>query len=417
MIDALAAQNGQTPGVGADILVRRVKILNYKSIAQCDVDLGALTILVGRNGSGKSNFLDALRFVGDGLRTSLDHAIRDRGGIDQVRRRSTGHPRNFAIELELEIAPNRLAKYGFEIGAKPNGGFVVKCEALSIFDTNHQAIAFYQVTDGQWESSSEQVMPVAAADRLSLVHASGLPAFRPVYDALLSMGFYNFHPGFMKGTWSPDPGEFLDHDGANIASVIGHLADTNPRIMESVRSYLASIVPGVVGVERVALGPMETLEFRQNVAGSDSPWKFLASGMSDGTLRALGVLVAVSQLADSRSPVRLVGIEEPEAALHPVALGVLIDALREAASNRQVLVTTHSPELLDEYETATDHLLAVQAIEGETWISAPDPASRQVIRDHLFSAGELLRMDQIEPDRSDLERQKQLRMFEDVEVA
>ncbi|HEU5116882.1 MAG TPA: AAA family ATPase, partial [Isosphaeraceae bacterium] len=297
------------------------------------------------------------------------------------------------------------------------GGFFVKCEALSVFDTDHQAIAFYQVTDGQWECSSERVMPVVAADRLSLVHASGLPAFRPVYDALLTMGFYNFHPGFMKGTWSPDPGEILDHDGANIASVIGHLADTNPRVMESVRSYLASIVPGIVGVERVALGPMETLEFRQKVAGSDSPWKFLASGMSDGTLRALGVLVAVSQLADSRSPVRLVGIEEPEAALHPVALGVLIDALREAASNQQVLVTTQSPELLDEYETATDHLLAVQMIEGETWIGAPDPASRQVIRDHLFSAGELLRMDQIELDRSDLERQKQLRMFEDVEVA
>ncbi len=127
--------------------------------------------------------------------------------------------------------------------------------------------------------------------------------------------------------------------------------------------------------------------------------------------------MAVSQLADERSPVRLVGIEEPEAALHPLASGVLIDALREAASHTQVLVTTHSPDLLDEYESATDRLLAVQAIEGETHIAPLDPASRQAIRDHLFSAGELLRMDQLEPDRSDLERQKQLRMFEDVEVA
>lgn len=416
MIDALADQNGQNPGVGSEILLRRVKLLNYKSIGHCDIDLGALTILVGRNGSGKSNFLDALRFVGDGLQTSLDHALRDRGGIGQVRRRSAGPPRDFAIELELGIAPDRLARYGFEIGARNNGGFAVTRESLHICDPHHQNIAYYQVTDGRLERSSEPTMPAVAEDRLYLVHASGLPAFRPVYDALLEMEFYNFYPEAMKDIWTPDTGEVLDRDGSNIASVVGRLAETNPRLMESVRSYLELVVPGLVGVERVALGPMETLEFRQKAEGSDEVWKFLASGMSDGTLRALGILVAVSQLADSRSPVRLVGIEEPEASLHPVASGVLIDALREAASNQQVLVTTHSPDLLDEYESSTDRLLVVQSREGETRIGALDPASRQVIRDHLYSAGELLRMDQLEPDRSDLERQKPLRMFEDVEV-
>jgi len=70
----------------------RVVVKNYKSIAACDVDLRPLTILVGPNGAGKSNFLDALRFVADGLRTSLDHAFRERGGIGEVRRRSGGHP-------------------------------------------------------------------------------------------------------------------------------------------------------------------------------------------------------------------------------------------------------------------------------------------------------------------------------------
>jgi predicted ATPase len=60
--------------------LRRVKIRNYKSIGKSDVELGRLNVLVGRNGSGKSNFLDALRFVVDGLQTSLDHAIKARGG-------------------------------------------------------------------------------------------------------------------------------------------------------------------------------------------------------------------------------------------------------------------------------------------------------------------------------------------------
>ncbi len=66
----------------------KVVLRNYKSIAACDVQLCPLVFLVGPNGAGKSNFLDALRFVADALRTSLDHALRDRGGIKEVRRRS-----------------------------------------------------------------------------------------------------------------------------------------------------------------------------------------------------------------------------------------------------------------------------------------------------------------------------------------
>lgn len=81
------------------VFLREVRIRNFKSISRCAVAFRPVTLLVGRNGSGKSNFLDALRFVTEGLQTSLDFAIRQRGGIDYVRRRSTGHRRNFAIEL------------------------------------------------------------------------------------------------------------------------------------------------------------------------------------------------------------------------------------------------------------------------------------------------------------------------------
>ena len=80
--------------------LRRVVLKNYKSIAACDIVLGPLTFLVGPNGSGKSNFLDALRLVADSLRTSLDHALRERGGIKEVRRRSGGHPTHFGMRLE-----------------------------------------------------------------------------------------------------------------------------------------------------------------------------------------------------------------------------------------------------------------------------------------------------------------------------
>lgn len=76
--------------------IRSVSVRNYKSIAACKLELGPLTFMVGPNGAGKSNFLDALRFVSDALRTSLDHALRDRGTIREVRRRSGGHPNHFS---------------------------------------------------------------------------------------------------------------------------------------------------------------------------------------------------------------------------------------------------------------------------------------------------------------------------------
>ncbi len=90
----------------------------------------------------------------------------------------------------------------------------------------------------------------------------------------------------------------------------------------------------------------ETLEFGQDVAGSEFPWRFLAANMSDGTLRALGILVALLQsgAGNGAGPyVPLVGIEEPELALHPAAAGVLIDSLRDASRNTQVLVTSFIP--------------------------------------------------------------------------
>ena len=72
--------------------------------------------LVGPNGSGKSNFLDALCFVSDALNTSLDHALRDRGGIQEVRRRSGGHPNHFSIFLEFHLPDGTAGQYGFRIG-------------------------------------------------------------------------------------------------------------------------------------------------------------------------------------------------------------------------------------------------------------------------------------------------------------
>jgi predicted ATPase len=392
--------------------LRKVAIRNFKSLGKADIQLGRLTVLVGRNGSGKSNFLDALRFVADGLQTSLDHAVKSRGGIDSVRRRSTGHPRNFAIELEVGLPEYTIGQYSFEVAARERGGFTIRRELLRVHSANGKLTGSYTIENGEVKDSSVENGPPAFPDRLYLVTAAGFPAFRPMYDALLAMGFYNLNPESIKELQSPDAGELLHRDGGNIASVVARLGADQPNVMTRIQGYLSTIVPGITEVERVSLGPRETIQFKQRVIGSSHPWKFYASSMSDGTLRALGTLVAVTQLADRKVPVMLVGIEEPETALHPAAAGALMDALREAAEHTQILVTTHSPDLLDQVKLDSETLLAVVSQEGKTKIAPIDEASRDAIRTHLYTPGELFRLDQLEPDRKDLERQEQMRLFQ-----
>lgn len=388
--------------------LERVRIRNYKSIGCCDVRMGRFTALVGRNGSGKSNFLDALRFVSDGLQTSLDHAIRARGGVNEVRRRSTGHPHNFEIRLFLNLSPAEFADYGFEIAGQEKGGFAVKWERLRIVKGNGSTAAEFYVRDGQAKSSLGMNIPPASADRLYLVTAAGLPEFRATYDALLSMGFYNLNPEQMKENQIPDAGELLRRDGSNIASVVARLNDDRPELKQRIGEYLRVIVPDVASFDRVALGARETLVFHQQVKGSKHPWKFHAASMSDGTLRASGILVASMQLSGRKDAIRLTGIEEPETALHPAAAEALMSALREAAENTQIVITTHSPDLLDEFDQDQDELLVVRSEAGLTLIARASELNRDAIKDHLYSPGELLRMDQLEPDREDIERQKTL---------
>ncbi len=374
----------------------RVVLRNYKSIGACDVSPAQLSFLVGPNGSGKSNFLDALRFTADALRFSLDHALRDRGGIGDVRRRSSGHPTHFSVRLEFTLEAWR-GIYAFTVGAIRAGGYEVKREECHVVPRGGEGSHYYRVERGEVRKSNLPVPPAAAADRLYLVTVSGMEAFRAVYEALSSTGFYNLNPGAIRDVQPPDPGTLLKRDGSNLASVLHALAERSPEIKERIETYLGKAVPGIAGVRRLTIGPKETLEFRQEV-GAQHRRRFIAGNMSDGTLRALGVLVALFQgWGQNGASPRLVGIENPEAVLHPAVGGVLIDSLRDAASRAQILVTSHSPDLLDG-GISDDSVLAVTMERGESRIGPLDEIGRAVLKDRLFTAGELLRMSGLDAD-------------------
>lgn len=397
-------------------LIRRVTIRNYKSIAACKVDLQPLMFLVGQNGSGKSNFLDALRFVADALRSSLDHALRDRGTIKEVRRRSGGHPNHFALRFDFTLPSGQTGHYAFRIGAKQAGAYEVQNEECRV----HSSEAFgkdhyFHIRSGRLIEASFSPAPATLPDRLFLVAASGLPEFRPVFDALSRIEVYNLNPRAISAMQKPDPGDILRRDGSNAASVLQQFSSD---AREKVRKNLMRIVPGISDAEAKTLGSQETIEFRQTVKGQGHPWRFLASAMSDGTLRGFGILLAVFQATSVREGMAaplLIGLEEPEMALHPAAASTLLAALREGARSCQILVTSHSPDLLDNADIPTESLLAVENKDGLTVIGQIDEAGRSVLRQKLFTPGELLRQNQLSPDPNavqDVPDERQLGLFD-----
>ncbi len=383
---------------------------NFKSIGGCDVELGPLTLLVGPNGSGKSNFVDAIRFTADALNSTLEFALRERGGIKEVRRRSRGHPTHFGMRYELNLGPGITGTYAYRVAAKKPETFEVQREDCRI-EVDGESHAYYTFESGELAEASEDfVLDEVEPDRLALQLLSADPSFRRVFDALANGGFYRLSLEALSDLQAPDAAEVLKPDGSNLASMVRELRLNDPETLSRIAEYLHAVVPGVREVHPKMVGRMETIEFRQEVSGDPNPWRYQAGSVSDGTLRGLGVLTAIFQRP--RGSIPLVAIEEPETAVHPGAALKLMDALLEASQSRQVIATTHSPDLLDHPELHAEAVLAVEARGGNSYVGPVEERSLSAVRDRLYTVGELLRLQQVRPDLFTRERKTQLSLFD-----
>ncbi len=396
--------------------ITRVVIENYKSIAFCDVRLAPLNVLVGLNGSGKSNFLDALRFVRDACHSSLTTAVQARGGIDDIRYRPSSPEGFVGLRFEFHLPHGVTGHYAFRIHVRPSGGFSVLEEECVVDEhKDGYAPARFTFRDGQYDTNITLAWPHLAARSLNpsdLCLASifsndfdGTP-FAPVSEALTSMRFYDINPAGMRGLKDIELGAdtILWPDGGNVVDVLQNLTMDNEAAKERIDEYMARIAPNVHAIQARPIVDRAILQFRHNGHGAGAP--FLGPAMSNGTLRALGVLVALFQSAyDVTTSTSLVAIEEPETAIHPAAVRVLVDAMHEASASSQVIATSHSPDLLEYEQLDEDSILAVTFEENSTRIGHLNDFGRSAIRDHLYTAGELLRMRQLEPEALQTHRQ------------
>ena len=183
----------------------------------------------------------------------------------------------------------------------------------------------------------------------------------------------------------------LDEKGQNLAAVLRGILKRKGEDMEDIRAVLARLVDGVKDVSvRTVGGYLVTRLHYATVSGKDRVADL--SQESDGTVRMLGMLAALYQ---TPAP-PLIALEEPEANLHPGALAVLAGVLKQASTRGQVLVTTHSPDLLD--HLPPESFVVVEKVDGETKAGPLRQEQREAVRQKLFSPGELMRMEGLERD-------------------
>lgn len=373
-------------------MITRVYLKNFRGIGEESIELGSMTALVGKNGAGKSSFMDALRFVRDALTLGLEDAVLIRHGISALRRWAPTRP--FDIEISLEIRASRMnGKYGFALASGREGEFRVKHEfgevGGSLEDGKPQTrferkgSQWVELPTGRGRSARGQALDATALALPSIGFFT--PDFHRMQRFLRDMTFYTIFPNTLREPQKPSPSRILTDHGENLATIARKLK-IQGRHKEIVKT-LNKIVGGIENLDVQQVGGFLVTQLLHTMNESQTTW-FDLSQESDGTLRLLGMLVALAQ----RQGVSLVAIEEPELTLHPSALGILSDILKEAATRKQLLITTQSPDLIARFPA--DSLRIVErGTDGLTSIRPISEHQRQAIDEQLFSAGDLLRIE------------------------
>jgi len=370
--------------------IKQIQLKRFRSIPLERIDFDNPTIFVGRNGSGKSNLVSVFTFLAESMISPLQAVFDKAGGISSVRNRSSGksYPPNLGLRVDFGRLNGKAISghYAFEVRALPNHGFEVVREQCHVGGR----FWFDRIRD-KFESNVSGLRPLLDPASLGLPVVGGEEKFAPVLRTLAAMRVYSIEPGKLREMQEPDSGTTLKGDGSNVTSVLQEIQRQSKDDLHRVWEILESIVPNTKRVEVKKHGNRLSLVFTQQW-GEKKRLIFEGFSMSDGTLRAIGLLAAVFQ----RPAPSLLVVEEPEATIHPGALESVLDLLRHASKHMQVVITTHSPDLLDAKWIADRHLRIVEWNEGATRVAPVSDSTRKALQGHLMGAGELLRSNALE---------------------
>ncbi len=366
--------------------IKELTVEGFKSIRKLDkFELPNLNVLIGANGAGKSNFVEAFRLIREVASERLHEYIRKGGGGDGF----------------FFGGPKETPKIGFDVSFGVNRWeFVLEPTADGRVALSNE---FVKDESGVWppwnkiDRESTQSNLGFARDCADLVDMQSIP--RQIHTTISAWGVYHFHDTSslspMRREQAVDDMVYLRPDASNIAAFLLAMRRENPGEYTLIRDTIRTVAPffdDFLLKERWNGNQSKVaLDWRQK--GSDFP--FQAWHLSDGTLRFICLATTLLQ----PNPPPTVVIDEPELGLHPHALEILAGLLQKAAERVQVIVSTQSAPLLSQFEPrGCDHGYA------KAWgigFRTSGPGGTGGMDEGLTTLGELWQKNVVEAGASD----------------
>lgn len=368
--------------------ISRIRLNNWKNFQDVDVKVSERCFVIGANATGKSNFLDALRFLRDIVKQGggLQAAVQMRGGVTKIRCLSARTHTNIRIEVDLNKDGESSPTWKYAIDFKHIGGGIQKSRATILEEIvyNYHAHEYIlQRSPRNGEEDSETLLYT------HLEQVTSNASFREIRDTFLNLEYMNVIPQLVREASSiVMSSDKEDYFGRNF---LKRLSSLNPRVRNS---YLRRIND----VLSLAVPQLEQLSFVKDPMGVPhieakyKHWRAQGSKQnemlfSDGTLRLIGFLFA---MLDGTG---IILLEEPESNLHS---GIVVQipafiARIQRERGRQVIVTTHSYEILSNSGISAEELIVLTpSTEGTMAKNAEDVKEIKIILDAGLSAADAL---------------------------
>ena len=392
-------------------MISEIYVSHFRSIGDATISLGQTNVFVGKNGSGKSNIVDAISFINDIASEDLDFAIVKRHGIDSIRQWSKFKPYHITIQVRT-ANPRGVGAYKIVISSSRNNYKIVEEQIRWIGETTYDDVRYdtlitrnaqgflsvqtdYDDDDLDLEDiskskfESNQAMISSFGRRLHLLN--WIVSY--LRQELQSFSAFSIFPNTIRAPQTISRAVNLEADGKNIASVIRSLSsDARRKIVK----HLKVVFPQLVGITVKSAAGYYVPVFQISEPNETGHHELNMSQISDGTLRILGMLTAFYQI---NAPNKIV-IEEPEQMIHPALLIVIRDAILDYVHrdpNAQIFITTHSSVMMDLFEE--DSIIAV---EHDGFATRAGPVSKRqldVVRSGLMTLGEVVLAEGLEIDK------------------
>ncbi|MCI9866049.1 AAA family ATPase [Rhizobium skierniewicense] len=328
--------------------ISRLVLSGYKSISHCDLEMGRLNVLIGANGAGKSNFIGFFRLINRILDQQLQISVGLAGGPDSLLH--FGRKKTDDLHAQLYFGEN-----GYRFQLKPTQ------DNRMIF--SHEALWWRK--HGEWRPASGHFESYVEEQK----RKTGI--YNYVVPAMRSWRLYHFHDtsnsASLKLIHNINDNEFLRDDARNLAAFLlrlkSHHEENYQRIVKTIR-----LVAPFFGdfYLRPTVDNKEKIQLEWTEIGQDEP--FTASALSDGTLRFICLATVLLQPQEFMPSAIL--IDEPELGLHPFAISVLGGLMKSASEERQLIVSTQSVELVNEFDP--EDLIVVDKRQGTSTFRRPD---------------------------------------------